>query len=92
LFDIATSFAFGEEAVGAIFDGKKGKGVDDTPAKGSKPKEPQQKHKQGKKARSRAMRRARRDATTTGMRPSQLTQLEGVLERPLRAPACSTTC
>jgi hypothetical protein len=25
LFDIATSFASGEEAVGAIFDGKKGK-------------------------------------------------------------------
>jgi hypothetical protein len=24
LFDIATSFASGEEAVGAIFDGKKG--------------------------------------------------------------------
>jgi hypothetical protein len=36
LFDIATSFASGEEAVGAIFDGKKGKRVDDTPAEGSK--------------------------------------------------------
>jgi hypothetical protein len=32
LFDIATSFASREEAVGAIFDGKKGKHVDDTPA------------------------------------------------------------
>jgi hypothetical protein len=49
LFDIATSFASGEEAVGAIFDGKKGKRVDDTPAEGSKSKEPQQKHKRGKK-------------------------------------------
>jgi hypothetical protein len=49
LFDIATSFASGEEAVGAIFDGKKGKHVDDTPAEGSKSKEPQQKHKRGKK-------------------------------------------
>jgi hypothetical protein len=49
LFDITTSFAFGEEAVGAIFDGKKGKRVDDAPAEGSKSKEPQQKHKQGKK-------------------------------------------
>jgi hypothetical protein len=29
LFDIATSFASGEETVGAIFDGKKGKHVDD---------------------------------------------------------------
>jgi hypothetical protein len=48
-FDIATSFASGEEVVGAIFDGKKGKRVDDAPAEGSKSKEPQQKHKQGKK-------------------------------------------
>jgi hypothetical protein len=39
LFDIATSFASGEEAVGAIFDGKKGKRVDDAPAEGSKSKE-----------------------------------------------------
>jgi hypothetical protein len=49
LFDIATSFASGEEAVGAIFDRKKGKHVDDAPAEGSKSKEPQQKHKWGKK-------------------------------------------
>jgi hypothetical protein len=49
LFDIATSFASGEEAVGAIFDGKKGKRVDDTPAEGSKSKDPQQKHKRGRK-------------------------------------------
>jgi hypothetical protein len=31
LFDIATSFASGEETVGAIFDGKKGKRSDDAP-------------------------------------------------------------
>jgi hypothetical protein len=49
LFDIATSFASGEEAVGAIFDGKKGKRVDDALAEGSKSKDPQQKHKRGKK-------------------------------------------
>jgi hypothetical protein len=46
MFDIATSFASGKEA---IFEGKKGKRVDDTPAKGSKSKEPQRKHKRGKK-------------------------------------------
>jgi hypothetical protein len=40
LFDIATRFASGEEAVGAIIDGKKGKGADDVPAEGSKSKEP----------------------------------------------------
>jgi hypothetical protein len=49
LFDITTSFASSEEAVGAIFDDKKAKRVDDTPAEGSKSKEPQQKHKRGKK-------------------------------------------
>jgi hypothetical protein len=49
LFDIATSFASGEEAVGGIFDGKKGKRMDDMPAEGSKSKEPQQEHKRGKK-------------------------------------------
>jgi hypothetical protein len=49
LFDIATRFALGEEAVGAIFNGKKGKLVDDAPAEGSKSKEPQQKNKRGKK-------------------------------------------
>jgi hypothetical protein len=40
LFDIATSFASSEEEVGAIFDGKKGKHMDDAPAEGSKSKEP----------------------------------------------------
>jgi hypothetical protein len=48
-FDIATSFASGEEAVGVIFDDKKGKRVDDAPAEGSKSKEPHHKNMQGKK-------------------------------------------
>jgi hypothetical protein len=73
LFDIATSFASGEEAVGAIFDSKKGKRVDEVPTQGSKSKEPQQKQKQGKKGRSLAARHTRRGTTTTGMRPSQFT-------------------
>jgi hypothetical protein len=49
MFNIATSFASSEEEVGDIFDGKKAKRVDDAPAEGSKSKEPQQKHKRGKK-------------------------------------------
>jgi hypothetical protein len=61
LFDIATSFASGEEAVGAIFDEKKGKRADDTPAAGSKSKEPQQKFKQGKKGK-----KPRREAREQG--------------------------
>jgi hypothetical protein len=61
LFDIATSFASGEEAVGAIFDGKKGKRVDDAPAESSKSKEPQQKHKHCKKGK-----KPRREAHAQG--------------------------
>jgi hypothetical protein len=61
LFDIATSFASGEEAMGAIFDGKKGKRVDDAPAEGSKSKEPQRKHKRGKKGK-----KPRREARAQG--------------------------
>jgi hypothetical protein len=61
LFDIATSFASGEEAVGAIFDGKKGKRVDDVPAEGSKSKEPHQKNKRGKKGK-----KPRREACEQG--------------------------
>jgi hypothetical protein len=49
LFDIATSFASGEEAVGAIFDGKKGKRTNDASAEGSKTKELHRKDKRGKK-------------------------------------------
>jgi hypothetical protein len=61
LFDIATSFASGEEAVGAIFDGKKGKRTDDAPAEGSKSKELHQKNKRGKKGK-----KPRREAREQG--------------------------
>jgi hypothetical protein len=61
LFHIATSFASSEEAVGAIFDGKKGKHVDDTPAEGSKSKDPRQKNKRGKKGK-----KPRREAREQG--------------------------
>jgi hypothetical protein len=67
-FDIATSFASGEEAVGAIFNGKKGKRVDDVPAEASMFKEPNRSTSEARKARSPATTRTRRDATRT--RPS----------------------
>jgi hypothetical protein len=47
--------------MGAIFDGKKGKRVDDAPAEGSKSKEPQRKHKRGKKGK-----KPRREARAQG--------------------------
>jgi hypothetical protein len=61
LFDIATSFASDKEAVGAIFDGKKGKRAEDAPAEGSKSKKPHQKHKCGKKGK-----KPRREARAQG--------------------------
>jgi hypothetical protein len=61
LFDIATSFASGEEAVGAVFNGKKGKRMDDVPAGGSKSKDPRQKNKRGKKGK-----KLRREAREQG--------------------------
>jgi hypothetical protein len=92
VFNIATSFASGEEVVGVIFDGKKGKRVDDAPAEGSKSKEPAKKQKRGKKARSLTVTRMRRDATRMMTRPSQSTPLARALEGPLEARACSMTC
>ena len=49
LFDAATNYAAGEEAVGAIFDDKSSKRKDDAPAEGSntKPNAPAKKQKRG---------------------------------------------
>ena len=51
LFDAATNYATGEEAVGAIFDDKPNKRKEDAPAEGSNAKTnaPAKKQKQGKK-------------------------------------------
>ena len=51
LFDAATNYAAGEEAVGAIFDDKPIKRMEDAPAEGSNPKfnAPAKKQKQGRK-------------------------------------------
>jgi hypothetical protein len=59
LFDIATNFASGEEAVGAIFDGKKGKRVDDVcPRRVANPKSPSRSTSGARRARSLVVRRA----------------------------------
>jgi hypothetical protein len=92
LFDIATSFASGEEAVGAIFDGKKGKRVCDTPAEGSKSKEPRQKNMRGKKGKKPCREAREQGTTTTTVKLLLLNQLDGALDRPLEAQECLTTC
>jgi len=56
LFDVTTNFASGEEAVGAIFDGKTTKRKEDAHAEGSssKTKTPAKKQKRGKKGKKQA--------------------------------------
>ena len=49
LFDVATNFASGEEAVGAIFDDEKGKRKGEAPVEGSKTKNIVKKQKRGRK-------------------------------------------
>ncbi|KAF8673919.1 hypothetical protein HU200_048367 [Digitaria exilis] len=43
LFEVASKYASGEEAANAIFNGKKGKRPEETPAEGSKPRKPSRK-------------------------------------------------
>jgi hypothetical protein len=68
LFDIATSFASSEEVVGAIFDRKKAKRLDDAPAEGSKSKDPSRSTSGGRRGKSRAARCASKGATTVATR------------------------
>jgi hypothetical protein len=60
LFDIATSFASSEEAVGAIFDGKRASAWTTRPRRAAGPRSPSRSTSGARKARSRAARRARR--------------------------------
>jgi hypothetical protein len=92
LFDIATSFASCKEVVGVIFDGKKGKRVDDTPVGAANPRSPNKSTSGARRAKRHATRHARRGMTMTGTRPSQWTRPERASERALEAVACSTTC
>jgi len=55
LFDIATNFASGEEAVGAIFNYERGKRKVDAPAEGSKAKETPKKPKWGKRGKKKGL-------------------------------------
>jgi hypothetical protein len=92
LFDIATSFASGEEAVGAIFDDKKGKRVDDALVEGSKSKEPQQKHKRGKKGKKPRHEAHMQGRDDDGDEALAVDPARKGPERPLEAPSYLTTC
>jgi hypothetical protein len=87
LFDIATSFASGEETTG-----RRASAWTTRPRRAASPRSPSRSISGERRARSCAARRASRGATTTGSKPLLLTQLEGVLEQPLEALGYSTIC
>jgi hypothetical protein len=84
LFDMATSFASGEEAVGAIFDGKKGSARTTRPWSAVSPRSSARRTSGARRERSRAARRVSRGATTTTAKLLLLTRLGGPLEWPSR--------
>jgi hypothetical protein len=92
LFDIATSFASGEEAVGAIFDGKRASAQTTRSRRAASPRSSTGRTSGARRGRSRVARRASRDATPTMARPLLLTRLDGALDRPLEVRGFSTTC
>ena len=92
MFDIATNFASGEEAVGAIFDRKKGKRVVEAPAESSKPKDPTKSQKRGMKGKKaqQALRAQEHDKDSDDV---HAVDPAGKGARgPLEGVACSTTC
>jgi hypothetical protein len=92
LFDIATSFAFREEAVGVIFDDKKGKNAEDAPAEGSKSRDPAKSRSGARRARSPNATCAHRGVARMTMRLPRSTLHARVHEAPLEAQTCSMTC
>jgi hypothetical protein len=92
LFDIATSFASGEEAVGRSSMARRASARTTRPRRAASPGSPTGRTSGARKGRSRAARRASRDVTAMTPRPLLLTRLDGALDRPLEARGCSTTC
>jgi hypothetical protein len=92
LFDIATSFASGEEAVGAIFDARKANAWTTRPRRAASPRSPTRRTSRARRERSCAARRASRGATTMATKLLLLPQLDGALDWPLEALGFSTTC
>jgi hypothetical protein len=92
LFDIATSFASGVEAVGSHLRQKEGQARGRCARGGQQVQGASAEAQRGKKGKKPRHEAHASGATTTGTGPSLSTQLEGALERPLKAPACLTTC
>jgi hypothetical protein len=92
LFDIATSFASGEGAVGASNTARRASARTMRPRRAASPRSSTGRTSEARRGRSRAVRRASRDATPTMVRPLLLTRLDGALDRPLEVQGFSMTC
>jgi hypothetical protein len=92
LFDIATSFASGEEAVGRSSTAKRANEWTTRPRRAASPRSPIRRANGARRERSRAARRASRGTTTVVTKPLLLTRLDGALDWTLEARGFSTTC
>jgi hypothetical protein len=92
LFDIATSFASGEEAGGRSLTARRAGARTMRPRKAASPGSPTGRTSGARKGRSCAARRASRGATVMMPRPLLLTRLDEAPDRPLEARGCLTTC
>jgi hypothetical protein len=86
LFDIATSFSSGEEAVGRSSTERKASVWTTHPRRAASPRSPSRRTSGARRERSRAARRASRGTTTTTTKLLLLTQLDGALDRSPRGP------
>jgi hypothetical protein len=91
LFDIATSFASREEAVGRSSTARKASAWTTRPRRVASPRSPTRRTSGARRGRSRAARRASRGGTTMPTRLLLWTRLDGALDRPLEALGYSTT-
>jgi hypothetical protein len=92
LFDIATSFASGEKAVGRSSTARKASAWTTRPRRAANPRSPTKKTSGARRGRSRAARRASRGTTTMEAKLLLLTQLDGALDQSLEALGFLTTC
>jgi hypothetical protein len=92
LFDIATSFASGEEAVGRSLTVRRASARTMRPRRAASPGSPTARTSGAGREKSRATRRASRGATAMRPRPLLSTRLDRALDRPLEARGCLMTC
>jgi hypothetical protein len=92
LFDIATAFPQVKRLWGRSSTARRASARMTRLRRAASPRSSTGRTSGAKRGRSRAARRASRDATPTMVRPLLLTRLDGALDRPLEVRGFSTTC